>query len=338
MKVGIVCGLAESAKLKASQFYDGILAAGHEAKILTRVNLGQQNQILYKDNYQLLRDSRVDDIDFFISCAETATEVVAQLNEERGFKSFDKKSASKARLHKLSSKFDGIECWKTLEKVPANTPIFIKPEYGTGSIAGAPWAYKAYQSVDHFKSWLKASFPDGTDGIGAWKHAQKYPGLFGRYIIQRLESTKNMMGISILNDGESTPWLQYEFDNYAKGEKLTSTIVYGSKYSYGLEKHVPPGHFSAFQYTLREDKKPLMFDFNMRLGAYWSSIYHLICPDFYTIFFNNFLNQQREKYSFLHHKFLMTRDYDNKEKGVIIRISDYPQTDKHDIYKIIFYE
>jgi hypothetical protein len=330
MKIGILCGTAQSAQRKALAYYDAIIAVGHEPTIFARAPLYRNTArtIVASTVAGLERAAAHGNLDFYIGCTDALGDSVANLNVARGYPVIPHHATHKDKLGRLSTKLDDIPTWAHIDEVPNGIPIMVKTVNGSGSIGGDPWAYARYDSIEAFKNYLTNEL---ESGIQRFEYAQQHPGILGAYVFQQLIITDHYIYHHYLNDGTARHWMETKCDIPRSSSKTHFKI--SDVDAFDFAHNLPFGTFGSFQ-AFPAVPKPLIFDFNVRASAYWNVLHQYVCPDFFLTYFDNLLNKVNRKYEWKCDEFVMDPDTSN-EQGFLLTIEDFPTTGTHRPYRII---
>jgi hypothetical protein len=323
MKIGILCGVARSAQSKALDYYDAIQAVGHHPLIFSRGPLHRDvpNTFVAAAVPDLVALAKGRDIDFFIGCTDALGDAVSALNTELGHECIPLESTHKSNLGRLSDKLQDIPTWSELNEVPDGLPIIIKPANGSGSLGGDPWAYQRYDSIGHFRDYLRKELADGEH---RFEWAQNHTGVLGRYVFQEFIENEGFMYHHYMNDGIAQHWMTTFCRAHANANAPThNTITNVDEFDFA--RHFPRGTFGSFQ-AFPAEPLPRVFDFNVRAGAFWTTLHRYICPNFFLAYFDNLLNNADQKYDWQCNEFIIDP---TATSGLIIKIEDFPFSGVH---------
>lgn len=316
MKIGILCGIAASAQRKAEVYQEAILAAGHSVNIFSRGPIGFQTELVHVEpNLQKLgREADHIDCDFYIGCNDNLGDLVTLLNKSRNMPHIPLGATDKTNLDKLSDKLQPIPSWDHLDKVPNDIPIFVKPSSGSGSVGGEPWSYKKFESKRQFVEWLDTI--DG--GWHRFEYAQEHVGVLGRSVFQQYIENNGFMYMHYMNDGTPKLWME-SFCHEPRYSPTWNKIH--SDDAYDFTHNVPWGTFCSFQAFPNPNGKPYVFDFNVRVGAYWTTLFEHLSPDFFKTYFDNLLNNKQGQYEYKCTEFVMD---ENGPEHLKVEVIDFP--------------
>jgi hypothetical protein len=328
MKIGIIAGVAKSAQRQAQIFEKSIAAGGHTSQVFARTNIGMsfESSVVYEtDVTKLVSIADQSDCEFFVTCNDNLGDHISALNAKRSFDVIPPSSTHKTNLAKLSNKLQAIPSWDHIEDVPKDIPIFVKPISGSGSKGGDAWSYKRFDSIDSFTHWL---VHDLDGGVQRFEYAQVHTGVLGRSIFQQYINREDWLYHHYLNDGVAKHWMASicyaPIPNKPCWNKITNVdpFDFTSNIAFGTQCSI-----QAFDNT-----PPMLFDFNVRISAYWNSVYQYFCPDFYDVYFGNLLNKSQDKPNFICEEFNINPDLNGP--GKIMVIEDYPSSGLHTEYRL----
>lgn len=327
MKIGILCGAAASAQSKARDYYNAIKEVGHEAIIFSRAPMALAYVVEPSiDGLTHLADAT--ELDFYIGCTDALGDSITILNSVRGWPTIPLGATHKAKLGRLSDRLSAITTWNSVDEVPANVPIIVKPINGSGSKGGDPWAYAQYDSIDAFLKYMTNTFPEG---IKRFEYAQNNIGVLGEYVFQEFIENDGYFYHHYMNDGTAKRWMETfctgPADRYKTFNKFTDVD------DFNFADNLPFGTFGSFQ-GFDANPLPYIFDFNVRCSAFWTTLHHVICPDFFTTYFDNLLNKKNGKYEYSCEEFIVDPDTTHNE-GILIAVQDFPQSGTHAMHRII---
>jgi hypothetical protein len=293
MIIGILCGLNKISQKKALEYYEAIHEVGHQAIIFSRPPFIFDRPHLVCDTKDSMFDAAYNsNAEFFMLCNDNLGDIVSRLNQDRGMPFTPIGASLKTNLKNLDHSFDYIETWENLDEVPPNTEIFIKPNNGSGGVPGAdegdPWSYKMFESKDAFIKSL-----ENYGGLHRFNFSQENAGWMGKYIFQEYIKHDYVISHHFLNDGVSMPFSRIDLPINYKITPYKWKINSGDDFNFA--KNTRWGSFSIFQ-ALPTESIPKITDYNLRCPALLSIFYKIACPGFYTTFFDNLLNKQRNEY------------------------------------------
>jgi hypothetical protein len=322
MKIGILCGVARSAQSKALDYYHSIQTVGHTPIIFSRGPLHSEVPNVYvapaiNDLVALTVDKGID---FYIGCTDALGDAVTSLNTALGFECIPLEATHKSNLGRLSDKLKDIPTWQEMDAVPEGLPIIIKPANGSGSMGGDPWAYQHYDSIGAFKKYLETEFENGHS---KFDYAQNHTGVLGRYVFQEYIDNEGYLYHHYMNDGTPKHWME-TFCQAPRPDTPTYNKITDFD-AFDFAHHFPYGTFGSFQ-AFPAEPLPRVFDFNVRAGAFWTTLHKYICPNFFIAYFDNLLNKANHKYDWQCQEFIMDP---NVTTGLVVTIEDFPASGIH---------
>lgn len=336
-----MCGFNQTSQRKAQEYYDAIHEVGHNAILFTRgkFDFGRPH-IVCPSKDSMLDEAKKSDAEFFMACTDSLVGIVGLLNQQRNKPFFPSDNILKSNLGNLKHNIPLIQTWENLDDVPNDIPIFIKPNNGAGGIAnttddlpseGDPWTYKRFSSKDHFVNFIK-----DKGGLKRFFHSQMNPGSLGKYVIQEYIDHEEFVNYNYLNDGVSQHFSYIVFKRDRKSHKYTWVVDYNDEWDFA--QNGPWGTFYMMQ-VLMSPQGPKINDFNLRCSALIPIFYKLVCPSFYSTYFNNLLNNRQEKYDWKvgswsiipHHEFNL---YDNIQFLPAYDFYDY----KQEVFGIVLHD
>lgn len=328
MKIGILAGVAKSAQRQAQIFERSIALAGHTSKVFARENIGMElSNVIFEKDVQILSElADHSDCDFFITCNDNLGDYVASLNASRGHQVIPVSATHKTNLGKLSTKLQPIPSWNSIDEVPEDLPIFVKPIHGSGSKGGEYWSYKQFDSIAAFKKYLEV---DIENGMARFLIAQSNPGVLGKSIFQQYIAREDWLYHHYVNDGTAKHWMESICYAPIPGKPCWNRFTNVDPFDF--THNIARGTMCSIQ-AFDEAKPPMLFDFNVRVSAYWNSIYAYFCPDFYNVFFGNLLNGSQDKLEFICEEFNIAPDLNGP--GEIMVIEDYPSSGIDERYRL----
>jgi hypothetical protein len=336
-----VCGVNQMSQRKALEYFDAIHEVGHTAIIFSR---GQYNFIRLNTvcaTKEIMFDTAIrSNAEFFITCNDNLAGIVAELNKHRNKPFLPGDYALKSNLGKFKHSIPLIETWETLDEVPNNIPIFIKPNNGSGGVAniiddlesdGDPWTYKKFNSKDHFIHFLI-----NKGGLHRFEYAQNNPGSMGKYVIQEYIEHEEFMNYNYLNDGISKLFSYIKMKRDYKSHPYT-WIVNSEIDEWEFAQNGTWGTFLMMQ-TLLSPSGPKINDINLRCSALLPIFHKVVCPNFYTNFFNNLLNNKQERYEWVVNSWSIIPHHQFSEWRNIQFLPSYDFYDKQSVFGLVLHD
>lgn len=291
MKIGILSGYSTVAQFKTKNFYNSIKKVGHDAVIFCRAPMEYDiPHFVCPSLNEMYAAANNSDCEFFITSTDAIGDILSKLNKSRNKPYFIEGANHKDKLNLLSHNLDIIKSWDNIEDIPDDIPIFIKPIMGSGSEGGDPWAYKQFDSKQHFLDSLK-----DIGGIRRFNYAQQNTGWMGKYVFQEYLPHDHVIVRWYLNDGIPMAFGRLDLPAPYAEKAITYHINFEDDFDFC--QNVPWGTLTSIQ-AIPTAGTPKINDFNLRCAASWTVTYGVVCPNFYDTYFNNLLNTSRTKYDF----------------------------------------
>lgn len=296
MIIGILCGQSKISQRRAIEYYDAINEVGHAASIFSRTPLiFNRPHRIFSSKEAMFNAAKNSNCEFFMACTDALGDIISQLNQLRGKPFFPPNASHKDNLHCLNHGWDNIKTWKTLDEVPDDIPIFIKPINGSGGLingdrGGDPWSYVNFNSKKDF-----FQFIENYGGIRRFHLAQLNKGWMGEYIFQEYIPHEYIITRMFMNDGSPSQVITFNLPH--NWTKVPLVYNVDNIDDLNFANNIPWGTFTSLQ-ALPTAALPKVNDFNIRCVSTWSIVYKLVCPNFYTAFFNNLLNFKNTQYNF----------------------------------------
>jgi hypothetical protein len=291
MRIGILSGYSRVAQLKAKNFYDSIKKVGHDATVFCRAPMSYEIPHYVAPTLQEMWNlAYKSDCEFFMTTTDAIGDILSRLNQSRNKPYFPEGSNHKDKLHLLTHDLDSIQSWNTIDDVPDKVPIFIKPNMGSGSEGGDPWAYKKYDSKEHFIESLK-----DIGGLRRFNYAQANAGWMGQYVFQEYLPHDYVQVRWYLNDGIPMSFVRLNLPAPYADKVITYHIDFDDDFKFAHNSLW--GTLTSVQAIPTKNKSKIN-DFNLRCAASWTVTFQKVCPNFYDAYFNNLLNPARINYEF----------------------------------------